>query len=132
VHRWFLDPASRDVYHRDDHALHGRVWVAELRAAYARGGAGSRAAELVAELERKSPEFRRLWAQHEVEEKHLRTKRFVHPEVGELTLDCETLLDTETQQRLLVFTATPGTDSAEKLALLGVIAQSGLVAPRSR
>jgi transcriptional regulator with XRE-family HTH domain len=131
VYRWFTDPASRSMYHPDDHAVHGRIWVAELRAAFARGGAGSHAARLVAALERDSAEFRELWAEHEVAEAHMRTKRFVHAEVGDLTLDCETLLDTETQQRLLVFTATPGTDSAEKLALLAVIAQAGLVSPRT-
>jgi transcriptional regulator with XRE-family HTH domain len=124
VYRWYTDPASRDRYHPDDHALHGRVWVAELRAASARTGAGSRPARLVEALQSASPEFRAVWAQHEVAEKELRTKRFVHPEVGELTLDCETLLDTEAQQRLLVLTATPGTESAEKLALLAVIGQA--------
>jgi hypothetical protein len=132
VYRWFTDPSSREIYHPDDHALHGRVWVAELRDAYGRGGPGSRAAELVAALGRESAEFRALWAEHEVAQKQLRTKRFVHPEVGGLTLDCETLLDTETQQRLLVLTATPGSESAEKLALLAVIgsyAPGGEVSP---
>jgi transcriptional regulator with XRE-family HTH domain len=132
VYRWFTDPSSREIYHPDDHALHGRVWVAELRDAYGRGGPGSRAAELVAALGRESAEFRALWAEHEVAQKQVRTKRFVHPEVGGLTLDCETLLDTETQQRLLVLTATPGSESAEKLALLAVIgsyAPGGEVSP---
>ncbi|MDF2492647.1 MAG: transcriptional regulator [Microbacterium sp.] len=54
-------------------------------------------------------------------EKHPQTKRFHHPEVGDLTLDCQTLLDTESGQRLLVFTAVPGTPDAERLALLCVI-----------
>ncbi len=131
VYRWFTDPSSRAMYHPDDHELHGRIWVAELRAALSSGGPGSRAAELVAALERESPEFAAIWADHEVAEKSLRTKRFEHPEVGGFLLDCETLLDTETQQRLLVLTATPGTDSAEKLALLAVIAEAGLVSPRT-
>ena len=127
VYRWFTDPSSRAMYHPDDHELHGRIWVAELRGALSAQGPGSHAAELVAELERRSPEFAAIWAEHEVAEKHLRTKRFEHPEVGGFVLDCETLLDPETQQRLLVLTATPGTDSAEKLALLAVVAQAGLV-----
>jgi len=129
VYRWFTDPASRAMYHPDDHALHGRVWTAELRAAYARGGPRSRAAQLVEALERESAEFRAVWADHEVAEKQPRTKRFVHPEVGGFTLDCETLLDTDAQQRLLVLTATPGSDSAEKLALLAVLAGAGLGQP---
>ncbi|MGN6325668.1 helix-turn-helix transcriptional regulator [Pseudolysinimonas sp.] len=128
-YRWFTDPSSRAMYHPDDHELHGRVWVAELRAALSAGGPGSRAAELVAALQRESPEFSAIWAEHEVAEKALRTKRFRHPEVGDFVLDCETLLDTETQQRLLVLTAAPGSDSAEKLALLAVVAEAGLVSP---
>lgn len=121
VYRWFTEPDSRDVYARDDHDERGRTFVAELRAAYTRQGERSRAAAIVAELLRTSPEFAALWAEHEVAEKHPLTKRFVHPEVGELTLHCQTLLDTETSQRLLVFTATPGTEDADKLALLRVI-----------
>lgn len=48
-------------------------------------------------------------------------KRFVHPEVGRLELHCQTLLDPEQPHLLLVSTAAPGTDSYEKLQLLGVI-----------
>lgn len=133
VYRWFTEPASRDIYHRDDHPLHGRVFTAELRAAAARGGADSPAARVVAALHEESAEFRAVWAEHEVAEKQLRTKRFVHPEVGDLTLDCETLLDTEAQQRLLVLTATPGSESAQKLELLAVIGAhfAAGISPRS-
>lgn len=121
VYRWFTEPASRDVYARADHDERGRTFAAELRAVYARDGERSRAGAIVAELLRVSPEFAAVWAQHEVVEKHPQTKRFAHPEVGELTLQCQTLQDTETGHRLLVFTATPGTEDAEKLELLRVI-----------
>lgn len=121
AYRWFTEPASREVYARADHEERERTFVAELRGAYTRLGEGSRAGQAVRELLATSPEFARRWAEHEVMEKHPTTKRFVHAEVGELTLDCQTLLDTETGQRLLVFTATPGTADAEKLALLCVI-----------
>ena len=121
VYRWFTEPESRDVYARADHDLRGRTFVAELRAVYARTGDRSRAGAIVAELKRVSPEFAAVWADHEVAEKHPMTKRFAHPDVGELTLHCQTLLDTETGHRLLVFTATPGTDDAAKLDLLRVI-----------
>jgi len=45
----------------------------------------------------------------------------VHPEVGALALSCQTLLDEEQGHRLLVYTASPGTESHEKLQLLTVL-----------
>jgi hypothetical protein len=48
-------------------------------------------------------------------------KRFHHPEVGSLELNCQTLLDPEQSHRLLVYTASPGSDSYDKLQLLAVI-----------
>ncbi len=121
VYRWFTDPSSRDVYPPEDHDERAVTFVAELRSAYARAGKGSRAARLVDDLSRRSEQFAALWARHDVDEKHVRTKRLQHPELGVLTLDCETLLDTDTGQRLLVFTATPGSPDADKLALLTVL-----------
>ncbi|ROS23959.1 helix-turn-helix transcriptional regulator [Cellulomonas sp. PhB150] len=120
VYRWFTDPASRDVYPLEDQPERGRTFTAELRAAYARGGRGSRAAALVDALS-SVPEFAAVWAEHDVDDKHARTKRIAHPEVGVMTLDCQTLLDTDSGQRLLVFTATPGSPDADRLGLLAVI-----------
>ncbi len=126
VYRWFSDPTSRDVYVAEDHAEHARVFVAELRAASARDG--SRAGEVVRELLAASPEFAALWNEHDVAAKHPRTKRLQHPEVGVMTLDCQTLLDTDTGQRLLVFTAAPGSADADKLAMLAVIGTQSFAA----
>ncbi|MDM4762235.1 helix-turn-helix transcriptional regulator [Galbitalea sp. SE-J8] len=126
VHAWFSDPVSREVYPEDDHDERGATFVAQLRSVYARSGRSSRAGEIVGDLLARSPEFATLWARQDVAEKHPLSKRLQHPEVGIMTLDCQTLLDTETQQRLLVFTARPGTTDAEKLALLAVIGTQAL------
>ncbi len=45
-------------------------------------------------------------------------KRFSHPQLGVLDLQCQTLVDPEQHQTLLVYTAAPGTDSYEKLQML--------------
>ena len=120
VYRWFSDPASRDVYPQDDHAAHGRTFVAQLRHTLALQGPGSPADEVVRRLLAESPEFAGIWGEQEVD-LSFHTKRFVNREVGELELHCQVLLDADQQQSLLVFTATPGTESHDKLQLLAVI-----------
>ncbi len=49
------------------------------------------------------------------------TKTFLHPQVGRLALDCEVLLTASGEQSLILFTARPGTDTAERLELLRVL-----------
>ena len=66
-----------------------------------------------------SETFRRLWADHNVRTHGAGTKRFHHPVVGELTLAYEELAITaEPGLVLLVYTAEPGSPSAERLRLL--------------
>src|SRR5690606_15305900 len=122
VHRWFTHPESRDVYPAEDHRLRGRIFVADLRAALARRGRGSRAEAVVESLLARSPEFTAMWAEHEVGLRHEPRKRLVHPEVGEMTLECQKLVDVEQAQVLLVFTATPGSPDDDKLRLLASLA----------
>ncbi|MGV8972956.1 MAG: helix-turn-helix transcriptional regulator [Rhodoglobus sp.] len=121
VYRWFTDPASRRVYPEEDHPKHSRLFAWDARAALAREGPGSRAADLVDALLAASPEFAALWANHEVGLRRSETKRVQHPEVGVLELHCQVLHDLDQSQGLLVFTAVPGSESYEKLALLSVI-----------
>ncbi|MDQ2589192.1 helix-turn-helix transcriptional regulator [Saccharothrix yanglingensis] len=120
LYRWFTDPAARDRYLSEDHDLHSRVYVCILRAGATAQGAGSSPALLVAELLH-NEEFAELWQRQEVGLKWSSAKRFVHPEVGRIDLHCQTLLDPDEGQSLLIFTATPGTESYDKLALLSVL-----------
>ncbi|MFJ7213193.1 helix-turn-helix transcriptional regulator [Amycolatopsis sp. NPDC098790] len=121
AYRWFTDPAARARYDPAEHDKNSRVTVAQLRGAVTRYGPGSPAAELAEVLRRTSDEFARLWERHEVGLRWSETKRFAHPRVGRLDLYCQVLLDPDEGQSLLVFTATPGTESHEKLALLSVL-----------
>jgi len=106
--------------------VRGRDFTADLRHAYTRDGRGSRAAQIVDALTAASAEFRAVWAEHQVARKHSKTKRIAHPEVGLLEIHCQTLYDVDQSQGLLVFTATPGSESAEKLRLLKVIGRQSL------
>jgi transcriptional regulator with XRE-family HTH domain len=130
VHRWYTDPASREIYPEEDRDQRGREFTAELRYAWTRDGPGSRAAEIVTALTEVSAEFRAVWADHEVRRHHPRRKRLVHPELGLLEVNCQTLLDVDESQGLLVFTATPGSESAEKLALLAVLGRQSMTPAR--
>ncbi|GAA3605491.1 transcriptional regulator [Agrococcus terreus] len=120
-YRWFVDPASRGVYPEEDHPVHARAFTADIRAVAAAQGPGSRAASLVAELLDASPEFAELWAAHEVGAGHSRQKRLQHPEVGVMHLECQVLHDPVQGHTLLILTAAPGSESAERLQLLSVI-----------
>ncbi|MFI8487437.1 helix-turn-helix transcriptional regulator [Streptomyces rubrogriseus] len=120
-YRWFTDPATRQLYHPDDHAFLTRMFASGLREVATLRGPGSRAAHYADLLLARSEEFRRVWKDHMVGIRPKEVKRFVHPEVGALELTCQTLLDPSQAHMLHVYTATPGGESYEKLQLLSVI-----------
>jgi hypothetical protein len=62
-----------------------------------------------------------VWEQHEVAVRRWDRKRIVHPALGILEVDCEVLLSEEQDQRLLVFSAPPGSPAVEQLEFLAVI-----------
>ena len=73
----------------------------------------------VGELSTRSEAFRALWGAHNVRTHGSGTKRFHHPVAGELTLAYEELAITaEPGLVLMVYTAEPGSPSAERLRLL--------------
>jgi transcriptional regulator with XRE-family HTH domain len=123
-YRWFTGPDDRTRYAAFEHERIARNYVANLRAVHARDPEDREARELVEALRRASPEFARLWDAHEVGHRLDTRKRLVHPAVGELDLDCQVLTSENQTERLLVFTATPGSEDAERLALLSVIGTS--------
>lgn len=121
VYRWFTEPAARAVYPEDDHPRQARALVANLRVAYGAMGPRSHAGELVRALQEVSPEFAQLWDRHEVAARFEDHKTLIHPELGPIELDCQVLFTEDQSQALLVLTAAPHTEAAEKLALLGVL-----------
>ncbi|MCX4918764.1 helix-turn-helix transcriptional regulator [Streptomyces sp. NBC_00687] len=120
-YRWFTDPPTRARYAADDHQYLSRMYASGLREVVAKRGPRSRAARLAELLLNESEEFRALWDLHEVGVLPTSGKRFVHPDVGLLDLECQTLLDPYQSHLLLVYTAVPGSETHEKLQLLSVI-----------
>ncbi|MFJ3034791.1 helix-turn-helix transcriptional regulator [Curtobacterium pusillum] len=122
--RWFMTEYERAKYAPEQHDRLARAQVASLRAAVGAAGPNdARAAELIADLESHSEEFRALWSLHEVASRWEDHKTFVHPELGRITVDCQVLHTTSQTQALLLFTAPAGTEDAQKLELLGVVGQ---------
>ncbi|MTE16228.1 helix-turn-helix domain-containing protein [Nocardia sp. CT2-14] len=126
AYHWFAHPDQRGVYPADDHAYHSRVFCSDLRAAIARRGGEAR--DLMAGLRAISPEFARLWDNHDVEVRHSTRKRIVHPAHGVIELYCNNIPTDDGTQRLLWFSPTPNNDSARQLAAL-VPGTIGVLAP---
>nr|WP_221379059.1 helix-turn-helix transcriptional regulator [Actinoplanes polyasparticus] len=120
--RWFTDPATRQLYHPDDHDHMSRVFASGARRLTTVRGPGSKAALLAERLLAESPEFAELWNRHDVSVGPHEVKRYVHPEAGLVELDCQTLHDPEQSHRLLVYTAVPGSESYRKLDRLSTLA----------
>jgi transcriptional regulator with XRE-family HTH domain len=116
----FLDPDARSFY--PDWEEVARYTVAGFRLLQGRTPSDPRILEVIAELSRRSPEFVELWETHEARGKRLESKRFHHPEVGDLTLRINAFdVRSAPGQELIVYHAEPGSRSAEALALLGTL-----------
>ena len=123
----FLDPAARDFY--PDWERFAQMCVGIMRTEAGRDPHDRELQDLVGELSTRSETFRRLWAAHDVRTHGAGTKRFHHPVVGEVTLAYEELAITaEPGLVLYVYTAEPGSPSAERLRLLA----SWAVTPAAR
>lgn len=117
-YRWFTDATVRERYEPDDHAFLGRLYASGLRALVTLRGPGSRPAYLAERLLASSEEFRATWEQHEVGLRPRDVKRIRHPELGALDVSCQTLVDPDQSHLLMVYTASPGSETYERLGLL--------------
>ena len=113
----FLDPAERAMFPNSELAARGLV--AGFRQSVGTNTDDPRFIELVGELSIASPDFRRLWARHDVGPRQGAVVPFDHPQVGELRLNREKLLIGGTDSiMLVVYHPDAGSDAADKLALL--------------
>jgi transcriptional regulator with XRE-family HTH domain len=128
IYRWFTDPEARALHPPEEHHLHSHSHVAWIRTVYTRDGDDPEVRELVEHLLAESPEFAALWEEHEVSRWSHPIKRFVHPVIGTITLHCEILTAQNVTERLIVFTAMPGSEDVEKLALLRVVGAQSFAA----
>ncbi|GGT88296.1 transcriptional regulator [Streptomyces violascens] len=101
--------------------------VADLRAAVRRYPADQRLRQLVADLRATSDRFTELWDAGTVGHHEASRKTIDHPQVGPVTLDCDVLFVAGSDLRIMIYTAEPGSQDAERLELLAVLGTQTLV-----
>ena len=95
--------------------------VADLRDVASRYPADRELSDMITALRRSNPEFAHLWELPTVAHHGNERKTIDHPDAGELELDCDVLSVHGADLRIIVFTAAPGTEAADKLRLLSVL-----------
>jgi transcriptional regulator with XRE-family HTH domain len=120
VYRWFTEPEVWATHPADEREHHARAVVADLRATAGRRAGDPVVQGLVDRLLAASEEFARRWSEHEVEVRRADRKTFVHPRIGSLLMDCETLVTPDLGQQLIVLTPADA-ESRERLDLLRVV-----------
>lgn len=132
VWRNFLGSGSRVRHSPDSLLALQTAQVAELRAAATKYPADQHIRRLVTELRAGSDLFAALWESGAVARPATSRKIIDHPHVGPMTLDCDVLDVVGPDLRIMIYSAEPGTQDAERLALLAVLGTQSLVeAPTS-
>jgi hypothetical protein len=121
VWRQFLDTPTRARSTPDATRALEAALVADLRQAAARYPTDQQLRQLIRELRANSRRFAELWDTGTVGPHVAARKTIDHPQVGPVTLDCDILSVAGSDLRIMVYTAEPDTQDAERLALLAVL-----------
>ena len=129
VWRHLVGPGSRAVQTREEQTELETRLVADLRLTAARYPADQRLKQLIRDLAAQSPRFVKLWESGALEPHQDvgRHKVIDHPDVGHITLDCDTLIVAADDLRIMIYTAEPDTEDADRLALAIVLGTQSLV-----
>lgn len=117
----FLSPASRVFY--PDWETAADSTMAVMRTAAGQNPQDKDLTDLIGELVTRSDYFRQQWAAHDVRFHQTGGKHIVHPDVGDLDFVFERLdLPQTPGWTMFVYTAEPGSATAERLRILGSLA----------
>ncbi|MBU3064427.1 helix-turn-helix transcriptional regulator [Nocardia sp. NEAU-G5] len=95
--------------------------VSDLRRATARFPQDRRLAALIADLNAGNARFAEQWATGEVAANREVRKTVRHPSVGPVTVDCDVLTDGDSELKIVIMAAVPGSDDETKLQLTTVL-----------
>ncbi|SDF42187.1 Helix-turn-helix domain-containing protein [Lentzea fradiae] len=112
--RWSLRPITSAA---GPYAFETSI-VADLREALSRYPADPGLRALVDDLRETSPFFCELWPVAGIEQLAGDLKTIGHPELGDVTLDCDVLTVPGADLRIVTYTAAPGTRGADQLDAL--------------
>ena len=130
IWRNLVGPGNRVIHTREALALLQAQQVADLRLTATRYSADRTVRRLTDELARQSSRFVELWESPGVDTSPAgtgRRKTIDHPTVGHITLDCDVLVVAADDVRIMVYTAEPGTQDADRLAFAIVLGTQTLV-----
>ncbi|MEU9452544.1 helix-turn-helix transcriptional regulator [Streptomyces sp. NPDC048277] len=92
--------------------------VSDLRRATGRFPHDARLAELIRELTEGNERFARLWASGTVAAHREDRKTVEHPRVGPVEVDCDVLTDGDSELKIVILSATPGSTDETGLRTL--------------
>ncbi len=130
VWRTFRDDTGR-VRHPDPQE-HKASLVADLRDVAPRYPGDRELRDMIGALRTSSPDFARLWEGSAVAHHKSERKIVDHPHVGEVELDCDVLSVHGADLRIVVYTAAPGSEAADKLRMLTVLGTETMTPPPLR
>ncbi len=120
---------GRRLYGVSDADEFARTCALHLRAAAARYPNDPETTALIDELCSGSAEFAELWESRDVVAQPMLCKTFHHPIVGAVTVNCDALDVADSDQRVVIYTAEPGSASDDALRLLSVVGTQRLDVP---
>jgi transcriptional regulator with XRE-family HTH domain len=109
-----------------------RAIVADLRRAAARYPHDKRLTALIRRSVDGNARFAALWREGAVGTHAEDRKTIRHPEIGDITVDCDVLSDSDTDLKVVIYTAAPGSEDASKLDLALIAGTEHASADRGR
>ncbi|MDI9897383.1 helix-turn-helix transcriptional regulator [Rhodococcus sp. IEGM 1381] len=124
--RFFMGAPTRVRHTREERSACESGMVSQLRRTAARYPADQRLRRLIADMRTHSGRFAELWDAGAVGRFEAWHKTIEVPQVGLLTLDCDLLRLEHSDLYVVVYSAEPGSQAAEKLELVSVLGTQDL------
>jgi transcriptional regulator with XRE-family HTH domain len=120
IWRMFMHGHSSIAHTSEEKERFAAVMVSDLHVAAARYCDDLDLADMIGDLRGRSDLFARLWDDYTVGQRTSDRKTILSPAVGPVTVDCDILTAPDSDLRLVIYTARPGSEDAGKLDLLRV------------